>query len=33
VLSSIDLPLADFIEDKFEVDEIGLKWIYTHDLV
>ena len=31
--STINLPVAHFYEDKREVDEVGLKWMYVEDLV
>ena len=29
----MQLPIAEFIEEQKNVDEIGLKWINKHDLV
>lgn len=31
--SSINLPVASFYDDKREVDEVGLKWMYVDDVV
>ena len=33
IIKNVQLPIAGFIEDKNEIDEIGLKWINKHDLV
>lgn len=29
----INLPIAEFVEDKNKVDEVGLKWMFVDDLV
>ncbi len=29
----VNLPISDFYEDKSQVNEIGLKWMYLKDMV
>ena len=31
--NTINLPVKEFYEDKSEVDEIGIKWMFVDDLV
>lgn len=31
--SPVKLPITQFYENKYDVDEIGLKWMYVDDLI
>ena len=31
--SPVKLPISSFYDNKYEVDEIGLKWMFVNDLV